>query len=144
MDRPRLIRWLRVAVSAVSLVVCVMLIGLWVRSYHRIDIYHWLGHGAMSDHGKLLIDESWVPSKDQSWTPEVNAVENSFLYSGPHNYEPAGTGITIPHWFLVLLSAAPAAVPWLPWWSTRFSLRTMLIVTAVVALTLGIFVWLTR
>jgi hypothetical protein len=35
MDRPRLIRGLRIAVTAVCGVLCVLLIGLWVRSYHR-------------------------------------------------------------------------------------------------------------
>ncbi len=33
MNRPRLTRWLRIAVSAVSLIVFVGPIGLWVRSY---------------------------------------------------------------------------------------------------------------
>ncbi len=52
----------------------------------------------------------------------------------------------IPHWFLVLLSAAFAYVPWLPWQKIRlrFSLRTMLIVTAVVCVLLGLVVWRTR
>ncbi len=48
------------------------------------------------------------------------------------------------YFILAFLSVALAAVPWHPWWSWRFSLRTMLIVTALVAVVLGMVVWLTR
>ena len=49
--------------------------------------------------------------------------------------------IWAPHWFLALLFAIFAAVPWIPW-SRQFSLRTMLIVTAVISALLGLMVWL--
>ena len=51
--------------------------------------------------------------------------------------------ITIPHWFLIALSAAFAALPWLPW-SNRFSLRTLLIATTVIALVLGMLIVVAR
>jgi hypothetical protein len=38
MDRPRLIRSLRIAVSAVCGILCLLLIVLWVRSYWWLDI----------------------------------------------------------------------------------------------------------
>jgi hypothetical protein len=43
----------------------------------------------------------------------------------------------MPYWFLVALSAALAATPWL---RPRFSLHTLLIATALVAMLLGVIV----
>jgi hypothetical protein len=55
--------------------------------------------------------------------------------------EPCVTRICGPHWFPVLLSAAFAAAPWFrrTW---KFSLRTLLIATTLVAVVLGLIVWL--
>ena len=55
---------------------------------------------------------------------------------------PNGLRLDIPYWFIVLLSTAIAAAPWLPWWPKRFSLRTLLIATTLVAVGLGLMVWL--
>jgi hypothetical protein len=33
-----------------------------------------------------------------------------------------------------------ASAPWLPW-SNRFSLRTLLVITTLIALALGLFAW---
>jgi hypothetical protein len=41
----------------------------------------------------------------------------------------------MPHWFLAILFASVAAVPWLP---RKFSLRTLLIAIAWIAVALGI------
>ena len=49
--------------------------------------------------------------------------------------------VTVPTWLLVSLFAAFAALPWLRW---RFSLRTLLIATTLIAVVLGIIVWMTR
>ena len=35
-------------------------------------------------------------------------------------------------------------LPWLPWMPGRFSLRTLLIATTLVAVVLGLIVWLRR
>jgi hypothetical protein len=45
----------------------------------------------------------------------------------------------IPYWFVASLAAALAAAPWLEW---RFSLRTLLIVMTVLAIMLGLGVWI--
>jgi hypothetical protein len=50
----------------------------------------------------------------------------------------------IPYWFLVLVSATLTAISWLPWWSKRFSLRTLLIATTLVAVVLGAIVYAVR
>src|SRR3954454_5337951 len=41
--------------------------------------------------------------------------------------------IRIPIWFTVLTTSAIGCISWLPWWSKRFSLRTLLIATTLVA-----------
>ena len=52
--------------------------------------------------------------------------------------------VTMPHWFLVLIATSFGALPWLPWWSNRFSLRTLLLATTLVAVVLGSVAWAVR
>ena len=49
--------------------------------------------------------------------------------------------ISTPHWFVTLLFALFAAIPWIrrKW---RFSLRTLFIVTTLVAVMLGLIAWM--
>ena len=47
----------------------------------------------------------------------------------------------LPHWFAALCPAALAAIPWIRW---RFSLRTLLIATTLVAAALGTILALSR
>jgi len=56
--------------------------------------------------------------------------------------ELASLRLDIPYWFIVVIVVVIAASPWLPWWSKRFSLRTMLIATTLIALVLGLIAWL--
>jgi hypothetical protein len=46
--------------------------------------------------------------------------------------------LSLPYWFVIAMSAALATVPWLRW---RFTLRTLLIATTLVAVMLGLIVW---
>jgi hypothetical protein len=55
-----------------------------------------------------------------------------------------GAGPIIPDWFLVLVLGTGAAAPWIPWLRWRFSLRTLLIATTLVAVVLGTIVWSMR
>ncbi len=196
MNRPRLIRWLRITASTVCLVVCGLLMALWVRSYRWWYDYVVLFPSntscllvsspnfpstsclrVSSSNGSMSLQTvPWWNTSEPLW--KLNSIPinhmpskglevrtNGYAYAGPSGQSFAwfrsigyqgvlGFGVftyslfppmyCIPHWFLVLLSATLAIVPWLPWWSIRFSIRTMLIVTAVVAMGLGIFVWLTR
>ena len=52
-------------------------------------------------------------------------------------------GYRSPDWFLVLLAAMAAVAPWIHW-SGRFSLRALLIATTLVALVLGLAVYVPR
>jgi hypothetical protein len=53
----------------------------------------------------------------------------------------AGTGLVIPYWSLVLVTPLLAVAPWIRW---RFSLRTVLIATTLVAVVLGLIVYASR
>ena len=58
-----------------------------------------------------------------------------------HSY-PTGSveyDLILPHWFLAVAAITLAGVPWLRW-SARFSLRTLLIATTLVAAVLGMAV----
>lgn len=57
---------------------------------------------------------------------------------------PRVKGWKFPIWLLVAASVVVAALPWLPWWSTRFSLRTLLIVTTLIAAGLALIVYFAR
>jgi hypothetical protein len=49
-----------------------------------------------------------------------------------------GTGLWFPVWCPVILSVTAAAATWI----RRFSLRTLLIATTLVAMVMGLVVWL--
>jgi hypothetical protein len=53
------------------------------------------------------------------------------------------TAIYLPDWFAILTVSALSAVPWIRW-SKRFSLRTLLIATTLVAVVLGAIVYAVR
>jgi hypothetical protein len=74
-----------------------------------------------------------------------------FIPNGETGWDPRGmsgrswaancTGVMVPHWFGVLIFVNLASLPWLRW---RFSLRTLLIATTLVAVALGLAVYATR
>ena len=56
-------------------------------------------------------------------------------------FNPWGVDISVPYSFLILLTSMVAVSPWFLW---RFSLRTLLIVTTLVAVGLGAIVYAVR
>ena len=83
-----MLKYLRIAVTGLSLTACVFLIALWVRSW-----------------------QDYMPRPNSHYSLEVVA----------------------SHWILILAFAIFAAMPWI-----RFSLRTLLIATTLVAVVLGL------
>jgi len=53
-------------------------------------------------------------------------------------------GFLLPHWFLIALSATFAAVPWIRQLKLRFSLRTLLVATTLIAVVLGLITYAAR
>jgi hypothetical protein len=143
MDRPRLIRCLRIAWTVGCGIVCLMLIVLWARSRNAIDgIIGPLpssGFGIMSRSGGLgliLSREAWPRDwRVYSLPPrEVKLPYHTALGVVEYMATPDAYRVRFPYWCLTLISTAFATAPWM---QKRFSLRTLLIATTLIAVLLA-------
>jgi hypothetical protein len=73
-----------------------------------------------------------MPNSETGWNP---------LGLSGRSYGANATGLMVPHWFGVLIFAGLAGLPCLRW---RFTIRTLLIATTLVAVVLGLIVFATR
>jgi hypothetical protein len=165
MNRPRLIRGIKITWTVICGIACLLLIVLWVRSY-------WWGDSLTVNQSNtsyfglvsMSTDTIFVSSRGRVggiWNGASGLLTPSWKFTGgPITVEddepgilgfsftnaPLGLGrnFSVPYWFLVVISAAIGGVSWLPWWPNRFSLRTLLIATTLVAVVLGLIVWATR
>jgi hypothetical protein len=149
---------LRIAWSVGWGLVAVLLIVLWARSYSKVDSCrcptgrHSTLH-IQSASGRII---AFVLPYSGGWKTGSIRVENvgpsDVLKSpvmGTANYVSFYNGASrigvVPYWAAFLPVAAIAAAISLPWIRKlryRFSLRTLLIVTTLIALLLGLIVWL--
>jgi hypothetical protein len=147
MERSRVTRYVRIAVTALSLTACVLLIALWVRSYWWCDIaegaftsssgFSFTSKGGDVTYRKHSTSKArWRIHSIERWEIKTRSGLNrsGFFWSWD-----LGPMVGVPHWFLLCILAMLSAVPWLPW-SRRFSLRTLLIATTLVAVVLGVIV----
>jgi hypothetical protein len=151
-------RYLRIAFSATCLIACVLLIALWVRSYGRAEMIEsdlnnpTTNNSIRSSFGQLTFaHKSEIHSTPTIWfavsvSTDVVADSPKFdfvSYKGTprDRYSWPVFVVYVPHWFAVLLVAASATLPWISW---RFSLRTLLIATTLIAVVLGLAVWATK
>jgi hypothetical protein len=126
---------------------CGLLIALWVRSYSWTDQLS----GPLFQLGILQ-----VSSIRGGLVAQVNPHRPGYQWNVDHYYRNRPwvarlpfrfggefrripNGLTMPHWFLVLVVGSVAAILWTPW-SRRFSLRTLLIATTLVAIVLGLMI----
>ena len=154
MDQARKLRWLRIYASATCLIVCGLLIVLWVRSYsHYHGLILWDNSFELgSEYGYLAIfvgSDIWETTKESHWE-FVDETDYTVLFPiiledvspGLHWYNDNDGSFwaAVPHVIVISVFAALAAVPWIRW-NRRFSLRTLLIATTLVAVVLGLAVW---
>jgi hypothetical protein len=95
----------------------------------------------VSYHGKLLINKPVVivgtgPSPLRFSPPRYGI---SSIQYGQFGSNALDGGLAMPYWLFIGLVVAATVAPWLP---QRFTLRTLLIATTLVALVLGLIVWL--
>jgi hypothetical protein len=118
-------RKLRIAWSVGWGSACVLLVVLWVRSYAVID--------------------KWLPDFSTTWG--IAAFSDSGEVSASVVHMDGGAVdiwfIAIPYWLLFTLSAIAGPLPLLRW-SNRFTLRTLLIATTLVAVVLALVVYAVR
>ncbi len=149
-------RKLRIAWSVFWGVGCLLLVVLWARSRHiseaavlqgssqylgvssevsRLQIGWVSGTLPQSGVTSAAIDPSTVRALDRAYLETVGKLGFGIQFGTIH------MGFTTPHWFQTLLFAALGVVPWIRW---RFTLRTMLIATTLVAVVLGLALWAAR
>jgi hypothetical protein len=152
-------RFLNIA-TIVCLVLCVVLMGMWVRSYQSLDelrgrITDKLVFTVDSASGRLLlISRAW--SDHWTWAIERHRLNDQlqfdfpakgrdvFEYFGFKTYSsPNFSMMFLPYWIVVLTSGSLATVLRLRWpW--RFTLRSLFIATTFLAALLGMIAWLDR
>ncbi len=142
---------LRIAWSVAWGIAALLLVALWVRSYWR-----WDSAGVKVVHDTLVGGNSisgQIECGFDGWSPAGIPLVTSYRIGDvplplkdPENSTVCGFGFHVnkwrgrldfPHCFGVLALSAAAAMPWL-----RFSLRTLLIATTLIAVGLGLIVWL--
>jgi hypothetical protein len=155
-------RKLRIAWSVFWGVACVLLIVLWTRSYWREDCLYWniVGHRSIviaSARGQLaactfLFEMSpglhprfrLLDDLSYGHTDVYSLVhsDKTFAILGPDSLGPVGRALLIPHWLAVLIFGGIAILGVRGPFQFRFTLRTLLIATTLVAVMLGLIVWL--
>jgi hypothetical protein len=154
--------------SIVCLVACVVLVGMWVRSYQTLDdelhglLPHDEGFLVYSTQGELVLYKGPVDSNGSpitnhwpwvviggpsgSWfdfenTSQLQTVSNQFGFGSSFSW--AGSCLHLPYWLLVLTSGSMAMAFQLRW-PPRFTLRDLFIATTFLAGVLGMIAWLDR
>src|SRR3954451_10077109 len=146
----RYLRYLRIVFSAFCGLACVLVIGLWVRSYWWTYSLHSYEAGAdfsfFVENGEFGAAYYRLPiwSHLRLGRQAVTYAREDMpgvagFYYGRHPADHAYTLLLIPLWFMVLLVATAGILPWIRRRSWRFSLRTLLIATTLVAVLLGLF-----
>ena len=150
-------RKLRIAWSIACAIACVLLVVLWMRSYQWVEAIRLTAApngGAiqcLSIPGRLAIGTFKFASPWSFYRMSASEWQGVMTRSPVSDFpSPIWGGrlqnsivdqVFMPYWILVLSSVVIASVPWLRW---RFSLRTLLIATTLVAVVLGLAVWLSR
>ncbi len=147
-------RKLRIAWSVVWGLVALLLVVLWARSYWKSDEIA----GCVSNTGVIILADAgsvqWVyiydphlASTPQGWRYSNQATEDDtrflsvILGKFRIRRDPPMTTVLIPDWALIISVVTLPVAPWMP---SRFSLRTLLIATTLVAVVLGLIAWATN
>ena len=156
----RYLRHLRIAFAATCLIACGLLIVLWVKSYWLLDGV-WIRYSQtpsrsvrlFTERGRLVVQ----PLKDSptlSFFYEHHKVEDASAgRPDDDGRDPGGWWFQVLHWSgdplyfipmwfptLIVGAAAALCIPW----SRRFSFRTLLIATTLLAVLLGLVASLRR
>jgi hypothetical protein len=147
--------------SIVCLVLCVALMGMWVRSYYWLDDFNFTPRGCTIGVGsasgriaigampakinpeKKLVEFTHSPFAD--WRSDMNRIDRQFSIIAQNGFVRDSNvfAFVIPYWFAVLIAGALSFAPW-PRVTYRFTLRTLFIAMTLLAVVLGMIAWLDR
>ena len=135
-------RKLRIAWSAVCGILCLLLIALWVQSRHHrhvflIRISANQVFSTFSDQGLIAVTLTTTsyPQPRHGFFRDFATSADRITSRWGLQLNDQSWDLAVPHWAVIAFIAAAGAVPWLHW---RFSLRTLLIATTLVAVVLGV------
>ncbi len=169
----RTLQYLRIAFLIAGLVACVMFIALWARSYVYSDLLTGpisetkkLVVGSLACAIQFRLDDrKWSDPNSFRWKNTTDSVADLnkdldallAMQTKPGPPPPPtkidwtmkigwdGNTLFLPYWLLVLLTGAPDVAVGMGWpFGFKFSLRTLLIATTLVAIVLGAIVYATR
>jgi hypothetical protein len=149
--RSAMLKYLRIAVTALSLVACVLLLALWLYSDEwgqwvsgRMGKQQMVTFGSLSGVTSFTTRHEANPAAAEyfgqwEFSSGRSTVQRPAWQFEAHLRFPVTIRIHVPHWFWVLIVGSIGVVPWSSW-SRRFSLRTLLIATTLVAVGMGFVV----
>ena len=130
-------------------IVCLLLVTLWVASFHNsattdafvITPSVWLTVEFYHGQTALILSAALPPNTFPFWLHDY-PLQNGNELPGFAGFallrnSKVGDVLMLPFWFLILLVFAVGTASWLPW---RFSMRSLLIATTLVAVMLGLAV----
>jgi hypothetical protein len=137
-----MVLYIKIAFSVFFAAMCLLVVGWWVRSYWWRDRFegkslHAGLINAWSLEGQLTILYAGKPGHWRVTTtahPQLHTPLKALFAFGLFSND-AGVTVYVPHWSLAVVMCAIAAMPWISW---KFSLRTLLILTTVIAMVLGL------
>jgi hypothetical protein len=133
---------LKIAVSAICLLICALLVALWVRSYWTADILRRTGSakvtvismkGVITVSSSAAIQFDGTPSWQCKSTPTGSMMPDA-LRGWYFRFDRNGIFVRFPYRLPIAIFLLSTAVPWIRW---RFGLRTSLIAIALVSLMLA-------
>ena len=155
-DRERMrFRGLRIAWSALCVLACMLLVALWVRSYWWGEAFtipiHKTWFRCSDLRGSIVLTcfdraERMDIGAGYSWgRASGQRLDEHFprhFYGFYFKKDATGLGLVVPIWFLLAVGVGCAVAPWYSW--RRFTTRTLLIATTLVAAVLGVAVYLSK
>lgn len=142
-------RKLRIAWSVVCGIACVLLIVLWVRSYGGSDVVYRQTTTTRtvfsSAVGVIGVSRSIFEAVLPAWGwNRIELMPGGPMPTWEFRSDNNGTRLRFPHRLPIAISGVLAVAPWIRQLRWRFSLRTLLIATTLVAVVLGLIVWAVR
>ena len=162
-NNSRRFRKLRIALSITCAIACILLIVFWVRSLTTFEYAEgtifpqsapngrlWATHLTIHSYDNVLSviwATDWKASKFPPWRygsrPSQMHRESWKPTYFPDEGNLGGIRFQSPYWLLMAITGVFAALPWIPI-SNRYSLRTLLIATTLVAVLLGFAAYMSR